>query len=263
MDEWIRVIVEFIAGATTGSFLALVITRYIPGCSARNWFAQISWPASHCSFCKTTLSPRDLIPLYSWLKLRGCCRHCGHSIPATLFLVELFTALVFIVADGITDSPSLFFWLLLLSIMLLVLSEIDRRHLLLPDVLTLPLLISGMLFQLQRSPANWSGSVTGAAAGYLSFLSISFIYFLCRKQQGLGLGDAKLFAALGAWTGILALPLIAALAAVFGIAGWLYSAARAQTQKTIQQPFGPYLAVAGWLVFTAQHYDVFWLTILM
>jgi len=259
MDEWL-VIAALLAGAVLGSFLCLVIERFPMDANARVWLARICRPASACISCGRRLALRDLLPLISWLMLRGCCRYCHQPISRYSYYLESGTALLLATVAVSCPHPALFAWLALFSCAVLVLSEIDRRHLLLPDAITLPLLWCGLLFNLQLSPLHLQHALLGAICGYISFRGINQVYLWLRQQEGMGLGDAKYFAALGAWTGWLSLPLIATLAAAIGILGWLVS--RLKGQKTIRQPFGPSLSVAGWSVLIAQHSETDWFSLL-
>ncbi|KOC87425.1 prepilin peptidase [Winslowiella iniecta] len=260
MDEWL-IIAALLAGAILGSFLCLVIERFPVDADGRRWLARICHPASACSMCGHRLALRDLVPLLSWVILRGCCRYCHQPISRYPYYLESGTALLLALIAFSCPPPALFAWLTLFSCAVLVLSEIDRRHLLLPDAITLPLLWCGLLFNWQLSPLHLQQAVAGAICGYLSFRGLNEIYLWLRKQDGMGLGDAKFFAALGAWTGWLSLPLIATLAALIGIVVWLVS--RLKGQKTIRQPFGPCLSVAGWSLLIAQHGESDWFSFIV
>ncbi|MCU5771416.1 A24 family peptidase [Erwiniaceae bacterium BAC15a-03b] len=250
MDNWLIVVPALMFGALLGSFLGLAIERF-PACATGHcWLQRLCRPASHCVHCGHPLRLADLLPLISWLWLRGRCRYCQQAISIYPCYIELLTALLLALLAVGCQRPALFAWLTLFSCAAVVLSEIDRRHLLLPDVLTLPLLWCGLLFNLQRSSQHLQHAVSGALCGYLSFWLLYWLYRVARKREGLGRGDTKYFAAIGAWTGMSALPMVATLAAATGIIIWLGKKVR--REKTILQPFGPCLSVAGWLVLIAQ-----------
>lgn len=261
MDEWWILVAALMSGAVLGSFLCLVIERFPVNADGRAWLARICRPASACNLCGGKLTSRDLVPLLSWLALRGHCRHCGGEISGYSFYIELITALMLTVLAMTIHQPALLAWLTLFSGCALILSEVDRRHLLLPDALTLPLLWCGLIFNMQLSPQHLQQSVAGALAGYLSLWLLSWGYRQIRKQEGIGLGDAKYLAAIGAWAGVFALPVIAMLAAGAGIISWLTD--RLRGGKAIQQPFGPSLTIAGWSVLIAQHSDNDWFNFLL
>ncbi|MBP2168594.1 prepilin signal peptidase PulO-like enzyme (type II secretory pathway) [Erwinia toletana] len=250
MDNWLLVAPALIIGALLGSFLGLAIERFPACATGRCWLQRLCHPASRCNCCGHPLRLADLLPLISWLWLRGRCRYCRQAIGAYPCYIELLTGLLLALLAIGCQRPALFAWLTLFSCAAAVLSEIDRRHLLLPDVLTLPLLWCGLLFNLQLSCLHLQQAVSGAICGYLSFWLLSWLYRLARKHEGLGRGDSKYFAAIGAWTGVSELPLVATLAAATGIAIWLGKKVRCE--KTILQPFGPCLSIAGWLVLIAQ-----------
>ncbi|MFS2221876.1 prepilin peptidase [Pantoea sp. B65] len=256
MDKWL-VIPALLGGALLGSFLCLVIERFPAGVNGRCWLQRICRPPSRCGSCGHRLRLADLLPLLSWLWLRGRCRYCQQLITRYPCYIELTSALLLaVLVWHCYQRPALLAWLTLFSAVALVLSEIDRRHLLLPDALTLPLVWCGLLFNLHLSLHQLQQAVLGAMFGYLTLASLWWLYYLRRQREGIGWGDIKYFAAIGAWTGLSALPLVATLAAVLGIASWL--AGQARREKTIQQPFGPCLSIAGWWVLLLQHGETDW-----
>ncbi|QKJ85362.1 Type 4 prepilin-like proteins leader peptide-processing enzyme [Paramixta manurensis] len=253
-----------LSGTMAGSFTGLVIDRFQPQQTAQQWFSVLVKPRSYCFHCHRILAWRDLLPLISWCSSGGKCRICRAPIPRFLPACELFTALLFVLLAALEPRPAPLLALTLFSLLLVLLSEIDRRHCLLPDVLTLSLLWAGLLFHTFFPTFPLHDAILGAVAGYLYFWLPGWLFLLYRGEEGIGGGDMKLFAALGAWCGWQTLPVMALLAALIGILCWLYRSQRGVgQQKTIPQPFGPSLAIAGWLVFIAQHKGYNVMTILL
>ncbi|WP_447858960.1 prepilin peptidase [Enterobacter ludwigii] len=235
-------------GLAAGSFLNVVIWRLPQMLLTPDSKLNLCLPGSHCASCRHPLSWRENIPLVSWLWLRGRCRHCRQAISRRYPLVELLTALITLLLawrypPGITLLALWFF-----SWTLIALSFIDYDHQLLPDGLTQPLLWGGLLFHLLQAPEMLAASVMGAIAGYLFFCGMYWLSRAALKREALGFGDTKLLAALGAWGGWIALPELLLYASVAGIAAVLL--ARAVTGRTAGQPipFGPFLAISGWLI---------------
>ena len=243
-----------VLGAIIGSFLGVVAER-VPGMimdeDARG---NLLFPASHCPECQHSLRAWENIPIVSWLALRGRCSHCQTAIPLRLFLVELVTALFFgATAWWVSDVQALLsLWLL--AAFLLPLAMIDGQHQLLPDCLTQPLLWAGLLIHSVDHALPLHDALFGAAAGYLSLWLLYWAFRLGTGREGLGYGDFKLLAALGAWCGWQALPAIVLLAAVSGIAGYCVLTYLNKNNQTI--PFGPSLAFAGVLVFAHQTFVI-------
>jgi leader peptidase (prepilin peptidase)/N-methyltransferase len=215
------------------------------------------WGRSRCPACGATLEARDLVPLGSWLLAGGRCRHCGGRLGAWYPLVELGAAAVGGLSLGLLPAPEA--WLAaLLGWWLLALALIDIRSWLLPDALTLPLLAAGLLLAAwgefggpRPSPTGvtLAGSLVGAAAGFSALAGIGYAYLRWRGREGLGLGDAKLLAAAGAWLGAATLPWVVLLAATAGLA--LAVARGGNLRAETPVPFGPSLALAFWSCFLA------------
>jgi leader peptidase (prepilin peptidase)/N-methyltransferase len=253
-----------VLGLIVGSFLNVVILR-LPPRLLHGWRAQsrellelpedTATPAppgivrepSHCPRCKHPLGPLENIPLFSWLALRGRCRHCHARISIQYPLVELLTALT-------SAAVAWHFGLgwqagagLLLTWTLIALSGIDLRTQLLPDQMTLPLLWLGLLLSLLPLFVRADASILGAAIGYLSLWSVYWLFKLATGKEGMGYGDFKLLAALGAWMGPFALLPIVLLSSLIGaIVGGSFVALRGHDRAT-PIPFGPFLAAAGWV----------------
>ena len=230
-----------LAAPFVGSFLGVVVRR-LPD---RRPF---TWARSRCEWCGTTLRARDLVPLCSWLAAGGRCRYCGHPLgwfyPAIEFSA-FAVALTALAADGGEKIwlDCFFGW------WLLALGWIDVRRWLLPDPLTLPLIIAGLAAAAAFDPQQLTDRALGAALGYLSLRAVALLYRGLRGREGLGHGDAKLLAASGAWVGATALPQVvlgAALSALFMAACLRLAGVRLGADSAL--PFGPFLAFATWLI---------------
>lgn len=269
----------FVLGLVVGSFLNVVIYR-LPIILEREWQAQatellpsaaaagaetgpgspelparftLSVPRSACPQCKTPISALQNIPVVSWLVLRGRCASCKAPISARYPVVELTTgALSASVAWHFGFGPSAA-CALLLTWGLVALTGIDMDHQLLPDNITLPLMWAGLLAAVvigasaQSLPVSPRAAIIGAIAGYLSLWSVFQLFRLVTGKEGMGYGDFKLFAALGAWLGWEELPLIILLAAATGAALGIGMIVLRGRDRAAPMPFGPYLAAAGWI----------------
>jgi leader peptidase (prepilin peptidase)/N-methyltransferase len=204
---------------------------------------------SHCPHCKHQLAWWENIPVVSWLALRGRCRHCHAPISWQYPLVELLTALLFAACVWRFGFGWQGFGAILLTCFLVALSGIDLRTQLLPDQLTLPLLWLGLIASIDGLYMPAKPAVVGAIVGYLSLWSVCWVFKQLTGKEGMGHGDFKLLAALGAWVGLRGvLPTILLSSLVGAIIGSIWLAAKGRDRAT-PIPFGPYLAVAGWLVF--------------
>ncbi len=261
---WLYFSLVFLFSLMIGSFLNVVIHR-LPIMLEREWRAEylsyfnpetqlqqeerynLMVPRSACPHCGHAITAMENIPLLSWLWLKGRCRECLAPISARYPLVELLTALLSLVVAA-TFPPS---WgllaALLLTWVLVALTFIDLDKMLLPDQLTLPLLWGGLLFNLAGGFVPLADAVIGAMAGYLVLWSLYWAFKLLTGKEGMGYGDFKLLAALGAWLGWQALPIVLLLSSLVGaIIGISLILLRNHHQgKPI--PFGPYLAIAGWI----------------
>ena len=204
---------------------------------------------SHCPHCKHPLAAYDNIPLFSWLWLRGRCRYCKTPISIQYPIVELICAVLSAIIVW-KFGPS---WAalagLLLTWSLIALAGIDFRTQLLPDQITLPLLWLGLLLSVWPLFVAPSAAILGAAIGYLSLWSVYWLFKLLTGKEGMGYGDFKLLAALGAWMGPVALlPIILVSSLVGAIVGGVFIALR-RLGRDVPMPFGPSIALAGWLWF--------------
>ncbi len=260
-----------LAGLCIGSFLNVVIVR-IPVMMERQWQAHcqeikrenvagdtgddkektakpynIATPRSHCQHCGYSLRVWENIPLISFILLRGKCSACGVGISLRYPAVELLTAImtVFVVWHFALSVQMVA--ALLLTWVLIVLSFIDYDTQLLPDSITLPLLWLGLIVNISATFTVLSSAVLGAIIGYLSLWSIYYIFKYFTGKEGLGFGDFKLLAALGAWFGWQQLAIIIFLSSFVGamIGILLILLGKQAASKPI--PFGPYLALAGWV----------------
>lgn len=262
---WLFPTLATLFGLIVGSFLNVVIHR-LPKMMEREWRQEcadsfpehqitppsgvynLSVPRSTCPKCETQLRVIDNIPVLSWLLLKGKCHHCSHPISIRYPLVELLTgALCFLVAYQFGFS---YFAIALLffTFVLIAATFIDLDTMLLPDSLTLPLTWFGItLALLQISPVSLQDSVIGAIAGYLSLWSVYWLFKLVTGKEGMGYGDFKLLAALGAWLGWQYLPMIILLSSFVGVIFGIIQLRLKQQGIDKAFPFGPYLAIAGWV----------------
>ena len=245
-----------------GSFLNVVIYR-LPVMMQREWDAMLKTeageavepqprfnlmtPGSRCGHCGHQIRWYENIPVISWLLLRGRCSDCGTGISFRYPFVELLTGLSsawIIWQFGLTVEGVA---LVLLTWALITLTFIDLDHHLLPDSITLPLLWLGLLINTQGVFTSLESAVYGAAAGYLILWSVYWLFKLLTGKEGMGYGDFKLLAAIGAWGGIKILPLVVLLSSVVGVILALLLIAFRRHQAQNPLPFGPYLAIAGWI----------------
>jgi leader peptidase (prepilin peptidase)/N-methyltransferase len=202
-------------------------------------------PRSACPSCGHQLSAIENVPLLGWLWLRGRCRHCHTGIPLRYPLVELLSGLLAALLTWRLGTGTAGLAALALSWTLVALAFIDLDTQLLPDDLTLPLLWAGLLINLNGVFAPLQDAVIGAAAGYLSLWLVYWMFRLVTGRDGIGFGDFKLLAALGAWLGWTMLPLIVLLSSAVGAAVGLLLVALQRHQRGKPIPFGPFLALAG------------------
>lgn len=237
LADWYLVAVALLVG----SFVGVVIDRLPEG-------EPFGGGRSRCGECGTALTARDLVPLASWLTSGGRCRHCGARIGWFYPIVEL-AALAIAVLSLCVDRGFEAWVDALLGWWLLALGWIDWRHGVLPDVLTLPLIVLGLAVAGDFEPERLWDPLLGVFFGYGVLWIVAWAYRRLRGREGLGLGDAKLFAAAGAWVGVTGLPSVLAAAALAGLAaagGMMLAGRRLDRYSAL--PFGPFLAAATWLV---------------
>ena len=237
-DQWIWPV---IAAPFIGSFIGVLILRLPAG-------QPIGMVRSACPHCSATLGATDLVPFASWLLLRGRCRHCSAALGAFYPGIEAASLLVAVWAVVVLPGP--LSWIgCILGWTLLAAAMIDLRHLVLPDVLILPLIPAGLAVHALIAPERLPDHAIGAVIGYLGFVAIRGLYGAIRRREGLGLGDAKLLAAAGAWVGWQGLPSVVFLGAMLTLAGLLAVAgAGGKVDAKGEIPFGPALALAFWIV---------------
>jgi len=253
-------------GLLVGSFLNVVIHR-LPLMMQRDWRSQcaefleqpqqaptdepvtLAKPRSRCPHCGHAIGALENIPVISYLWLRGKCSDCGARISPRYPIIEIVTALLSTAVAWHFGFGWPLAGGLILTWALIALTMIDFDHQLLPDSITLPLLWLGLALNLGGLYTDIDSAVIGAMAGYLSLWGIYWLFKLATGKEGMGFGDFKLLAMLGAWMGWQALPVIillsSAVGAVIGI-GLIVLRGR---DRNIPIPFGPYLAIAGWIAF--------------
>ncbi|MCL7702663.1 A24 family peptidase [Enterobacter kobei] len=245
-------IASAVLGGMVGSFLGVVAERVPAMVREEEGCGNLLFPSSHCPVCQHALAAWENIPLVSWLLLRGRCGQCKTAIPLRIFLVELVSALFFGLPAWCMPDVQALFSLWLLAGFLLPLTMIDWRHQLLPDCLTQPLLWAGLLLHAFDHQLPLRDALLGAVAGYMSLWLLYWAFRLATGREGLGYGDFKLLAALGAWCGWQALPTIELAAALSGIVG--YFALNNSNKNNLTISFGPYLSFAGIVVFIGQQF---------
>jgi leader peptidase (prepilin peptidase)/N-methyltransferase len=264
LSESALLVVVAVFGLAIGSFLNVVIHR-LPRMMENEWKEQCAElagaepvpdgprynlvvPGSHCPHCSTPLRVIDNIPLVSWVALRGKCGHCGTRISTRYPIVEALTAaLSALVAYRFGFTPALLL-ALAFTWTLVALTFIDADTTLLPDDLTLPLLWLGLGSNVFGMFVPLKDAVIGAMAGYLALWSIYWLFKLATGKEGMGYGDFKLLAALGAWMGWKALLPIVLLSSLVGAIVGIVLIVLARRGREIPIPFGPYLAAAGLIV---------------
>ncbi|WP_448565682.1 prepilin peptidase [Thalassotalea ganghwensis] len=256
-----------IVSLAIGSFLNVVIFR-LPKMLEYGWYHEcreflgdevkalkpkelpqitLSTPNSTCPHCGHHIRWYENIPVLSWLALRGKCSACQHKISKRYPLIELTTAIASIIVAqhfGVTWTT---FAVLILTWSLIALTMIDFDHMLLPDQITLPLIWLGLLININGLIVPLEQSVIGAVAGYMSLYSIFWLFKLLTGKEGMGHGDFKLLAVFGAWMGWTLLPILILMASVVGAVIGLSLMLFKGHQREQAIPFGPYLAIAGWI----------------
>lgn len=256
------IIVAVCLGLIIGSFLNVVIHR-LPIMLEREWQHHCAEqngttataaepynlvvPRSRCPHCGRLIRALDNIPVLSYLLLHGRCRACGAHISARYLVIELISGIL----SGWIAWRFGFGWpalgALLFTWSLLALAAIDLEKQLLPDKITLPVLWLGLLFNLGHTFTDLRSALIGAVAGYLSLWCVYHAFRLLTGKEGMGYGDFKLYALLGAWLGWQNLPLIILIAAGSGAVVGIGLILGRRAQRGVPIPFGPYLAAAGWI----------------
>ncbi len=258
---WVGAVAFIWLSLSIGSFLNVVIYR-LPVMLTRSWEGQarealsleaveqkpfnLVTPRSRCGHCGAQIRAWQNVPVFSWLALRGRCASCAAKISARYPIVEALTA----IASVVVVAKYGFTWTglgaLTFTWVLIAAAFIDLDTKLLPDNLTLPLLWLGLAFNIGNTFTDLSSAVVGAMAGYLVLWSVYWVFKLVTKKEGMGYGDFKLLGALGAWFGWQALPALVLISSVAGVVlGGAYLLIK-RSRESI--PFGPFLAVAGWVM---------------
>jgi len=264
-EQWLFYTAIVLFSLCIGSFLNVVIYR-LPVMLERDWHDQcqefleltptderkneklgLAAPASRCPHCGHKIRIHENIPVVSYVLLGGKCASCKTPISIQYPLIETVTAIMSVVVAwkyGVTFQT---FGALLFTWTLIALTMIDVQKQLLPDNLTLPLLWLGMIFALFQTYTSLQASVIGAIAGYLVLWTVFHLFKLVTGKEGMGFGDFKLLAAMGAWMGWAMLPQIILVSSVVGAIAGSIMLVTGKTRSQQPIPFGPYLAAAGWI----------------
>ena len=258
---WAATALASLAGLCVGSFLNVVIDR-LPIMLRRQWRMHaletlciepppasrfnLAAPRSHCPACGTVVKALHNIPVVSWILLRGRCANCRVPIPVRLPAVELAGALLAIAVIAVWGFQWIALAYYVFLIVLLASALIDAETTLLPDQLTLPLLWIGLLAAtaFEATPTLFD-AVAGAVTGYLSLWLVYWAFRLVTRREGMGYGDFKLMAAIGAWLGWHMAPAVILMAAVLGLAYAILRILRRTATRGTPIPFGPFLAIAA------------------
>jgi leader peptidase (prepilin peptidase)/N-methyltransferase len=258
-------LVVLLFALSVGSFLNVVILR-LPRIMERTWHEEcaellgldqpaaadggrlgLAFPASHCPKCKHRLRLWENIPILSWVLLRGRCSHCQGPISIRYPLIEAITAILSLIVIWQLGPTAQGVAALVLTWGLVALAVIDMETQLLPDSITLPLLWVGLGLSLFGVFIDSDQAIIGAICGYTSLWLVAQLFRLTTGKEGMGQGDFKLFAVFGAWLGWTALPQIILLSTVPGALFGIAMILTRRQQRGTPVPFGPFLAVAGWI----------------
>ena len=249
-------------GLSVGSFLNVVIYR-LPVMLNRQWEGQareilnepqqstepfnLMVPRSRCPSCGATIGALENVPVLSWIALRGRCRHCKAGISARYPLVEVLTAAASVAVVAGFGYTWLGLACLVFTWALVALTFIDYDTQLLPDQITLPLVWLGLLTNLLGGVVPLADAVVGAVAGYLFLWATYWAFKLITGKEGMGYGDFKLFAAIGAWLGWQMLPATVLIACSAALLYALATTVAGKRESSQPIPFGPFLAIGGWV----------------
>ena len=279
-QPWLLATALLLFGLTVGSFLNVVIYRLpvmierderqycaelLNGETAQEQEAfNLATPNSTCPHCGHAIRPWENIPVLSYVALRGRCSACKANISVRYPGIELLSGALAVLLGAHFGGASIeLLGALILTWALLALTMIDFDTMLLPDAITLPLLWLGLLFNVFEVFTTLESAVIGAMAGYLTLWTVYWLFKLATGKEGMGFGDFKLLGALGAWLGWQALPMIILLSSFVGAALGMFIMWLQQRGKDIPMPFGPFLAIAGWiaLVWGAELMAWYWSTL--
>ncbi|WP_289076648.1 A24 family peptidase [uncultured Pseudoalteromonas sp.] len=268
-QQWFYLTTVGLVSLCVGSFLNVVIYR-LPLMMQREWHSEcrllledeltakptqasnsesfnLVKPNSTCPKCKTAIKPWQNIPIISWIVLKGKCANCSNPISARYPIVEAITALLSLViaySFGATEHALLYIFV---TWILVALTFIDIDHMLLPDQLTLPLVWLALIAAVMGITISPGDAIVGAACGYLSLWSVFWLFKLLTGKEGMGYGDFKLLAVFGALLGWQSLLTIILLSSVVGAIIGIALLSIQGKDKATPIPFGPYLAIAGWI----------------
>jgi leader peptidase (prepilin peptidase) / N-methyltransferase len=231
----------FILGSLWGSFSNVCIYR-LPN------DGNVAKGRSFCPNCKNKIKWFDNIPFFSYLFLKGKCRQCSKPISFQYFIVELLTAISFVLIFHIYGASITTLLLLILSIFFIIIFFIDLKHFIIPNVLTFPLMVIGFLKSFdpnlnQTIFPNYINSLIGGLFGYSIIWSIIFFYKKIRKKEGMGLGDAKLMAVIGFWFGWVSIPFTIFISSVVALILVIPSLINQSRKMSSEIPFGPYIII--------------------
>ena len=231
----------FILGSLWGSFSNVCIYR-LPN------NGNVAKGRSFCPNCKNKIKWFDNIPFFSYLFLKGKCRECSRPISFQYFIVELLTAISFVVIFHIYGASITTLLLLILSIFFIIIFFIDLKHYIIPNVLVFPLMFIGFLKSFdpnlnQTIFPNYINSLIGGLFGYSIIWSIIFFYKKIRKKEGMGLGDAKLMSVIGFWFGWVSIPFTIFISSVVALILVIPSLINQSRKMSSEIPFGPYIII--------------------
>ena len=231
----------FILGSLWGSFSNVCIYR-LPN------NGNVAKGRSFCPNCKNKIRWFDNIPFFSYLFLKGKCRQCSKPISFQYFIVELLSAISFVLIFHIYGASITTLLLLILSIFFIIIFFIDLKHFIIPNVLTFPLMVVGFLKSFdpnlnQTIFPNYINSLIGGLFGYSIIWSIIFFYKKIRKKEGMGLGDAKLMAVIGFWFGWVSIPFTIFISSVVALILVIPSLINQSRKMSSEIPFGPYIII--------------------
>ena len=265
-------IYTLIFGLVVGSFLNVIIIR-LPKTLKVIWansdkyadstsdnfsiYKNMLWKGrSKCSHCNSVIRAQDNIPILSYLLLRSICPKCKNKISIQYPIVETITGGCFFILFFIAETMLQWGILALFFSFLIVLFTIDINEMILPDILTIPLLWIGLLININGYFVKLDDAVIGAFMGYAILWSIFWLFKLITGKIGMGYGDFKYMSALGAWLGWQSIPSILLIASILGITFGIV-ASRKSSKKSLQFPFGPFLSIAGGILIIVNLNDTF------
>lgn len=261
--SWLYLSAICVLSLLVGSFLNVVIYR-VPIMMKREWREEclefldmpaeekperfnLLLPSSRCPHCDTPIKSWQNIPIISYLFLKGRCANCKTAISARYPLVEFITAIASIIVAAQFGMSLQTVFALLFTWSMIAITMIDYDEKFIPDSITLPVLWVGLLINMHGLFVPLDEAIYGVVAGYLSLWSFTKLFYVVTGKQGMGHGDFKLFALFGAWMGWHVLPFIILASSLVGAVFGILLMATSNANRNTAIPFGPYLAVAGWI----------------